>query len=74
MKELCPREDAPLPEVPTQVGLPESLKKPARVPEVIPMSGVPTKVRSSDTWKFRRRSELPTDLIKNLVQIWPFGF
>jgi hypothetical protein len=51
-----------------------SLKKPARVPEVIPTSGVPTKVRSSDTQKFRRRSELSTDLIKNSVQIWPFGF
>jgi hypothetical protein len=55
-----PPEDTPLSE------LPGSLKKPAWVPGVIPTLRVLTKVRSSDTRKFRRRSELSADLIKKL--------
>ena len=35
-------------------------------------SGVPAQVGSSDCPDFRSKSGLPTDLIKNPVQIWPF--
>ena len=81
MKELCPRKDAPLSGLPTQVGisdcrkfrqvsgLPGSLKEPARVSRVIPTSGVLTKVGSFDCREFRPKSGLPTDLTKNSVQI-----
>jgi len=90
MKKLCPRKDASLSGVPTQVGtsdcrkfrrvsgLPGSLKKSARVSGVIPTSGVPTKVGSSDCREFRLESGLPTGLptylTENPVRIWPFGF
>ena len=43
-------------------GLPGSLKKLARVSRVIPTSGVPTKVGSSDCREFQPKS------------IWHFGF
>ena len=78
MRKLCPQKDATLSGVPTQVGtsdcrkfqwvsgLPESLKKSARVSGVIPTSGVPTNVGSSDCREFRPKSGLPTDLTKNL--------
>jgi len=74
MKKLCPRKDASLSGVPTQVGtsdcrkfrrvsgLPGSLKKSARVSGVIPTSGVPTKVGSSDCRQFRPKLGLPTQV------------
>ena len=57
-------------------GLPTvgSLKKSARVSGVIPETGVPTKVGSSDCVEFQPKSGLPTYLTENHVRIWPFGF
>jgi len=43
-------------------GLPGSLKKSAQVSGVIPTSGVPIKVRSSDCREFRLESGLPTQV------------
>ena len=86
MKKLCPRKDASSSGVSTQVGtsdcrkfrrvsgLPESLKKSARVSGVIPTSGVLTKVGSSDCQEFRPKSGLPTYLTENPVRICHFGF
>ena len=54
--------------------LPGSLKKSARVSGVIPTSGVPTKVGSSDCQECWPKSGLPTYLTENPVRIWPFGF
>ena len=74
MKKLCPRKDASLSGVPTQVGtsncrkfrcmsgLSGSLKKSAQVSGVIPTLGVPTKVGSSDCREFRPKSGLPTQV------------
>ena len=86
MKKLCPRKDASLSGVPTQVGTSDyqkfrrvsrllgSLKKSARVSGVIPMSRVLTQVGSSDCREFRHKSGLPTYLTENPVRTWPFGF
>jgi hypothetical protein len=84
MKELCPRKDALLSRVPTQIrtsdyqkfrqvsGLLGSLKKPAWVSGIIPTSRVPANVGSFDCQEFRPKSGLLTDLAKKLFSDLPF--
>jgi len=73
MKELCPRKDAPLSGVPTQVGTFDCRvgtfvkpKETCLVSGVIPTLGVSIKFGSFDCREFRPKSGLPTDLIKTL--------
>ena len=54
--------------------IPRNLKKPARVSGVIPTLGIPTCIGSSNIRTFRQASKLWTDLIKDPIWIWPFGF
>jgi hypothetical protein len=83
MKELCPRKDAPLSGVPTQVGTsdcqklrqvsgpPRSLKKLARVSGVIPTLGVLTQVGTSDRPNKKPCSDLTFwILIRTVLNLW----
>jgi hypothetical protein len=60
--------------IPTNARPSEKPESPVWVPKVISMSKVLTEVKSSDTRKFWQVLELLTDLIKNPVRSWPFGF